>query len=170
MHAAVVMMAGVIAAGPALACMPEVMAAEKAPRRGAQCAVEYRPGGVNIIGLGPAVDMGNDIVVQAAFDTTGCSGEAHLVVSDCAADKALVLGTYNWVAMDGTEEPNPLTRLEYSVRDAVAQGLSDVLAVAEERARGLGLTHVLRVAPRDRIDMNGTILGLGCGCRTYYPG
>ena len=156
--------------GPVLACSPAVSTPSNVPQRGENCELSYQVSEIDIVGLGQARDLGNGFVIQSAYEGNGCFGETSMIVTDCAAGRARVLGTYSW-SVDGYEaRPSRLERMVGKVEAAVSAGGPDALDRAEAAARQAGFNDVLNLRTSDRIKVRGKLLGLTCACKSFYPG
>ena len=171
MRALGIITAWAVSTGAAQACSPALHDVSDVPERGENCEILYRATQIDSVGLGQVQDLGGGVLAQAVFEGNGCYGETHLMVSDCTKGRAVVLGTYRWSLMEDAGDTSALERLMDEGSDIAGRtGARDILTSAEGAARRLGMTDTLALPTTGRLNVGGKVLGVFCGCRTFYPG
>jgi hypothetical protein len=135
----------------------------------------WRPDEYRSVGLMPARDLGHGFVIQAASDGNGCHAEVYELVMDCNRGQALAIGPYHFDLMAAMADPDAvpaLERVSRTVAGAAAAGRPMPLEAVEKAAgeAGLGTRLRLGLGARDRLNLNGQRMALGCACGTFYPG
>jgi hypothetical protein len=170
--AAPLALAALLAAGPALACMPGGLTAG-GPVKGPDCAVSQVVNEYFTVGLDAARDFTAGVVVQRTFESNGCGAEQTLIVHLCGQDIAVILGTEESHAMLAPEDMKnhgALDGYEKWLRQQTRKKKMPTPAALTAEAKARGLDLALEVPVSGQISMGGKRFSLACGCKTYYPG
>jgi len=148
--------------GAALACSPTLNTPSDRFVTGEACAMSRHVDAIRTVGLSPARDIGHGIVVQDIFDGNACYWEANLIVFDCAAGTAAIIGPDNRALMD---EPRR-TGID-KITDRIAAGAQSLDAIAARAAtEGYDAAPLLHVGAR--INVNGISMPTDCACALFY--
>lgn len=151
--------------GAALACSPALLEPSEVPNTGPDCAINWAVDEIRAVGLSPATDLGGGLVMQHAFDGNACYWDDALLLQDCAAGSAMLVGPDKRVLMDEPRETG-LDRIRATLTGD--QGAATLDRVAD-MARDEGYGAPAALAPGDTLDMNGWPLPTHCACRHFYP-
>ena len=162
---ATVLVAALSLSAPALACMPQLMVPSTTPKAGEACAVTWTLTGIRAVGLSPARVLETGLVVQEIYDGNACYWEANLLVHDCAAGTAMVIGPDMRELMTEPRE----TGIDRIAAGIDSGALAD-LATLARRAVAEGYPPALTVPAGSAIAVDGQAVDISCACATYFPG
>ncbi|MCL4187330.1 MAG: hypothetical protein KJZ85_06945 [Rhodobacteraceae bacterium] len=172
MHSAAAMAAALaLAPGAGLACSPVPFTPAPGPVAGGGCSVVFYLTEIRAVGLGPAKDLGQGLVMQDIFDGNACYWEANLIVLDCAARRALVIGHDDRALMAEPRETG-IDRIAADLAAAAAAGRAPVLddIAAAAAAEGYATRLALQLDRERNIEVNGQRIAIDCACAAFYPG
>jgi hypothetical protein len=137
--------------------------------RGEDCTISYQQGVGSSIGLEKAENLGTGFVWQVAYDGNVCVAEQHAVLIDCNAGRAVTVGPYEYQGNEqGSDHVYAVSELRAFVRDGI--DINDLtLEIFAQKGGSLSLPDAVYTDLRNRISLNGQLLGLSCACRLYYP-
>jgi len=150
---------------PALACMPQLMTPSDTPDAGEACALQWTLAEMRAVGLGPARVLDSGLIVQDVFDGNACYWEANLLVHDCAAGVAIVVGPDNRELMLEPRETG-IDRIAAALESGVLTQLTALAGVAQAE----GYPPALTVPSGSAIAVNGQTIDISCACATLFQG
>lgn len=172
---AVLMAAGLgLAAAPALACSPAPASPVGVPAEGPGCGYQIALSPFDSVHLGAAERLRGGLSLQALSRGNGCYAQLSLVVLDCAAGRAAVIGpeAFDLMASLG-QDPGAMTALESihnraldALKSGSVQTLDDFIALS--RAQGLGEPQMLGTT--EGLHFDGQSVPLSCACATARDG
>ena len=150
---------------PALACLPQMLTPSSTPKVGEACAISWTLTDIHVVGLTEATVLPSGLIVQDIYDGNACYWEANLLVHDCAAGVAIVVGPDNRELMLEPRETG-IDRIAAALESGVLTQLTALAGVAQAE----GYPPALTVPSGSAIAVNGQTIDISCACATLFQG